>query len=152
MRVVTSIESDRPAGEVFGFVSDVRNNPRWQRGQRSCEWTSEPPLRPGSTYEQHASFAGRELVNHFEVLEVEPGRRMRFRSTGGTFPLDITRTVEPLGEERSRFTEHVTGGPGGPLRVLHPVLRPVVARTIRRDFPVLKRLLEDQAAGAASRS
>jgi hypothetical protein len=140
--VSTSIEIERPADDVFAFVSAFPNNPKWQRGQRSCVWTSEPPLRVGSTYDQHASFLGKDMVNAFRVLELDPGRRVRFASTSGTFPLDITRTVEPLGPRRSRFTEHVTGDPGGLFRIAEPLLRGMVRRSISRDFPRLKALLE----------
>lgn len=145
--VSTSIEIDRSADDVFAFVSEFPNNPRWQRGQVSCRWTSEPPLRVGSTYEQHARFLGRDVVNAFEVIDLEPGRRVRFTSTGGSFPLTITRTVDPLGAERARFTETARGDPGRYFRIASPLLRALVARSIRRDFPVLKALLEGSPAG-----
>lgn len=143
----TSIEIERPAGEVFAFVSEFPNNPRWQRGQRSCRWTSEPPLRVGSTYDQHARFLGRDMVNAFRVVELEPGRSVTFTSESGTFPLTVTRTVEPLGAGRSRFTEHVRGEPGGFFRIAEPLLRPLVKATIKRDFPRLKALLEAPHSG-----
>ena len=143
----TSIEIERPADEVFAFVSEFPNNPRWQRGQRSCRWTSEPPLRVGSTYDQHARFLGRDMVNAFRVVELEPGRSVTFTSESGTFPLTITRTVEPLGAGRSRFTEHVRGEPGGFFRIAEPLLRPLVKATIKRDFPRLKALLEAPHSG-----
>lgn len=142
----TSIEIDRPAADVFAFVAEFPNNPRWQRGQRSCEWTSEPPLRVGSTYDQHARFLGRDLVNAFRVIEHEPGRRVTFTSTSGTFPLTVIRTVEPVDAGRSRFTEHVRGEPGGFFRLAEPLLRPLVKASIKRDFPRLKALLERHPA------
>lgn len=144
----TSIEIDRPAADVFAFVSEFPNNPRWQRGQRECRWTSPPPLVVGSTYEQHARFLGRDLVNAFRVVELEPGRLVRFTSTAGTFPLTITRTVEPLGDSRARFTERVAGDPHGVYRIAEPLLRRLVKRSIKRDFPRLKTLLEDSQPDA----
>jgi uncharacterized membrane protein len=143
--VSTSIDIDRPASEVFDFVSEFPNNPRWQRGQRSCEWTSEPPLRVGSTYDQHARFLGRDMTNSFRVVEHDPGRRVRFTSTGGTFPITVTRSVEPLDASHSRFTEHVEGEPGRFFRVAEPILRRLVRRSISRDFPRLKALLEGRS-------
>lgn len=137
-----SIEIDRPADDVFAFVSEFPNNPKWQRGQRSCTWTSEPPLRAGSTYEQRARFLGKDMVNSFRVIEHEDGTRVKFTSTGGSFPITVTRTVEPLGDSRSRFTEHVTGEPGRFFRIAAPLLRALVKRSIKRDFPRLKALLE----------
>jgi hypothetical protein len=97
----------------------------------------------GSTYDQRARFLGRDMVNAFRIVELEPGRRMAFSSTSGTFPLTIARTVEPLGNGRSRFTEEVRGDPGRYFRIAAPMLRPLVRRSIRRDFAALKGILED---------
>lgn len=144
IEVSTSIEIDRPAPDVFAFVADFPNNPKWQRGQESCEWTSEPPLRVGSTYEQRARFLGKEMRNSFEVIELEPDRHVTFTSTAGTFPLTVTRTVEPLGTTRSRCTENVRGDPKGFFRIAEPLLRQMVKRSIKRDFPRLKALLEQR--------
>ena len=99
--VSTSIEIERSADDVFAFVSEFPNNPRWQRGQVSCTWTSEPPLRVGSTYDQHARFLG---------------------------------------------TERAEGEPGRFFGLVSPLLRRLVERSIRRDFPVLKALLEGERA------
>ena len=144
IQVTTSIEIDRAADDVFAFVWEFPNNPQWQRGQESCTWTSEPPLRVGSTYDQRARFLGKELVNSFEVIELEPGRRVRFTSTAGTLPLTITRIVEPLGPSRSRFTEEVEGESVGAFRIGEPLVRRMVKRSIARDFPRLKAILETQ--------
>ena len=143
MRLARAIAIDRPADEVFAFVAEPANNPRWQRGQRSCRWTTPPPVRAGSRYAQHARFLGRDLVHTFEVEELVPGRRIRLRSVDGTFPLAITRTVEPLGEGRARFREHVDGHPRGAVRLAGPLVRWLVGRSVARDQPRLKRLLEE---------
>ena len=142
IEVSTSIEIERGADQVFAFVSEVQNNPRWQRGQRSCEWTSGPPVRVGSTYDQRAHFLGKDIVNSFRVVEFEPGRRVTFTSTGGSFPLTITRRVEPLGPARARFTEEVQGDSKGFYRIAEPLLRLLVKTAIKRDFPRLKAILE----------
>lgn len=142
IEVSTSIDIERPADDVFAFVSEFPNNPKWQRGQESCTWTSEAPLRVGSTYDQRARFLGKEMVNSFEVVELDRGRRVKFTSTSGTFPITVTRTVEPLGPTRARFTEHVVGDSQGFFRIAEPVLKLLVRRSIKRDFPRLRALLE----------
>ena len=138
----TSVDIDRPAEEVFNFVSDFPNNPRWQRGMRACRWTSSPPHGVGSTYEQEARFLGKDVRNTFRVTAAEPPRRISFESTGGSFPIAVTRTVEALGPGRSRFTEEVEGDAKGFYQVAEPVLRVLVKASITRDFPRLKALLE----------
>lgn len=140
----TSVEIDRPAQEVYDFVADFPNNPRWQRGMRACRWTSPPPHGVGATYEQEARFLGKDVRNTFRVTAADPPRRISFESTGGTFPIAVTRTVEPLGAGRCRFTEAVQGDARGFYRVAEPVLKMLVKASIKRDFPRLKALLEEE--------
>lgn len=137
---VTTIE--RPATEVFELVADMARNPEWQRGMESCRWTSPPPIGVGSTYDQVAKFLGRSIITSFEVVEFEPGHRIRIVSTKSSFPLDITRTVDPVGERSCRVTARVVGEPSGILGLAEPIIRPLVRWTIRRDYRQLKARLE----------
>jgi uncharacterized protein YndB with AHSA1/START domain len=74
IRIETIVQIDRPAEEVFAYISNFENNPKWQSGQIEARITSEGPLRVGSTYDQVAKFLGRRIVSTFEVVEYEPGR------------------------------------------------------------------------------
>ncbi len=145
--ITVSVEVNRPAAEAFAYVSDVQNNPRWQRGQRSCVWTSPAPRELDATYDQTAHFLGRDIVSTFRVSEYEPGRRIRFVSTAGPFPIDESRTVEPVGEARSRVTAVVRGDASKTFWIVAPLLRTMVGRSVRADYARLQRLLE----GASTR-
>lgn len=61
---------------------------------------------------------------------------------GSSFPLTVTRQVEPLGTDRCLVTETVESDPRGFYRIARPVLRWLVQRNIRRDYLRLKTLLE----------
>lgn len=141
--VVVAVDVGRPAGDVFAVLADFEQNPRWQRGMRECRWTSAPPHGEGSTYEQRARFLGRDVRSAFRVVEHEPGRRVRITSTAGSFPITVTRTVEPLGPRRARVTAVVEGEGGRFFRFAGPLLRPLVARSVRGDYARLRRLLEE---------
>lgn len=142
MRLSATREIRRPAEEVFSFLADASNNPRWQKGQRSCVWTSPPPIGPGSTYEQEARFLGRTLINRFEVTEYVPGRTITIESTEGSFPITVLRSVEPLDEHRSQVRAEIDGEPSGFLRLFGPLLRLLAQRSVDADYDRLKRLLE----------
>lgn len=133
---------DRPASEVFAFVSDASNNPRWQKGQRSCRWTSPPPIGIGSTYDQEARFLGRRVLSTFEVVEHVPGRAVTIQTVKGSFPITVRRSVEPLGEGRCRVVAEISGEPGGFFRVAAPLLRRLAQRSVDADYDRLKALLE----------
>jgi uncharacterized membrane protein len=143
MRPVTvTVDIERPPEDVFGFVSDFENNPRWQRGMRSCRWTSPAPLAVGSTYDQLARFLGKDVASSFEVVEHEPHRWVKITSTAGPFPITETRIVAPRGGTGSTITAVVEGEGAKFFRFAGPLLRPLVERSVRGDYRRLKRLLE----------
>lgn len=148
IEVVVTIEVDRPPAAVFAYWADWTNNPQWQSGMRRCTWTSEPPLRLGSTYDQEAVFLGRTIRTPFEVVEHEPDRRLRIRSRGGPLSLDITREVEPLPNGGSRLRATVRGEPKGLMGMLGPLTRRMVERNVRADYDRLRALLASDGTNA----
>lgn len=144
--VEVSIDIARPAHEVFEFMSDFTNNPRWQRGMKTCTITSDPPLGLGSTYDQVAEMAGREIVSSFEVVAYEPGRMVKATTTQSTFPITFTRMVEPTADG-CRVSAVVEGDASGVFRLLAPVMPMMVRRSITRDYATLKELLEADRPG-----
>ena len=140
-----TVEIDRPAAEVFAMVADFSRNPEWQGGMVACRWTSDSRSEVGSTYAQEARFLGRPIITEFEVVAVDPGRSIEIASTKSTFPIQVTRSVEALGPDRSRVTAHVRGQPTGWMKWLSGM----VGRSVRKDYAALKELLE-QASHAES--
>ena len=132
-----------PPEELFAFVADASNNPRWQDGMRTCEWTTPPPIGVGSVYEQVAEFRGREIRSTFEVVEFEAGRRIRIRTLESTIPLDVTREVEALEGGGSVVRATVRGEAPGVMRLLEFIARRMVARDVAADYRRLESLLAD---------
>lgn len=126
-----------PADEVFVFIAEFENNPRWQRGMVSCRWTSAERLQEGSTYEQEARFFGRPIHTHFRVTAVEPGRSISIESTVSTFPIQVTRSVEPTANG-CEVTAHIRGQPTGLLKLFSGMVK----RSVAADYARLKELLE----------
>ncbi len=141
IETVTTVHVDRPPAEVFAFVSDFENNPRWQGGMVEARFTTESPLRVGSRYDQVARFLGREITSTFEVVELEPGRMVRASTVESTFPITFTRRVEPEGNG-SRVTAVVQGDASGIFKLAEPLMRRKVQRSIDADYARLKELLE----------
>ncbi len=144
--ITSGCEVDRPADEAWAVISDFARNPEWQGGMRSCAWSTDPPLAVGSRYRQEAAFLGRAIRTTFEVIGLEEaadGRRsVTIDTVEGTFPITVTRTVEPLGAQRCRVSAHVRGSPDGLMGVLSPLTKPMVRRAVDRDYARLKQLLE----------
>lgn len=133
----------RPAEEVFEFFSDASNNPRWQSGMTACEWTTEPPIGVGSRYEQLARFMGRDVKSVFEVTDHEPGHLIRIETIESTFPIQVTRTVEPIDDQTCRVAASITGGPqSGLMKWLEPLIAGRAQKSVDRDYDRLIQVLE----------
>jgi uncharacterized protein YndB with AHSA1/START domain len=138
-----TVDVDRPPGEVFAYLEDAENNPRWIPNMRVCRWTTPPPVAVGSRYEQLSAFLGRKIRTSFEVTEHEPGHRITIASReGSSFPITVTRIVEPGAGGGSHVTELVEGDASSFDAIATPLLRAMVRRNIRRDSRNLKRVLE----------
>jgi uncharacterized protein YndB with AHSA1/START domain len=137
--VTVATDIDAAATEVFSVIADFERGPRWQPNMREARWTTGPPPRVGSTFEPRAPFMGREMKAGYEVTEYDPPRVVTIRSTSGPFPIMVRRVVEPHGRG-TRVTETSSGGP----RLLSPLMKLVLRRTLRRDYRHLKQLLESR--------
>ena len=140
MRLHAERDIARSAGEVADFFFDASNNPRWQRGMRRCEWETPPPIGVGSVYRQEASFLGRPVMSRFRVTEHTPGRSMTIESIESTFPITVTRRVEPVGTSACRVSADIRGAPGGVLRMVAPLTRRFAQRSVDADYDRLVRL------------
>ena len=141
MRVTRRIE--RPAEEVFTFFADASNNPKWQAGMQSCEWTTDKPIAIGSTYVQVAKFMGRQVRSVFEVTALEAGRSISIETIESTFPIQVRRSVAPAGAEACDVSAVITGGPSGFVAsVLDPITSRAAQRSVEKDYDRLVALLE----------
>ncbi len=67
---------------------------------------------------------------------------IRIVSTAGTMPIDVTRTVEPIGDTSCRVSARVQGDPPGFFKIFGPLLDRMVKRNVTKDYERLKALLE----------
>ncbi len=141
----TSIEIERPIAEVFPFVADARNRPKWDQSVDSEELTSPEPIGAGSTIRTRLRSMGRDYEIDWVIREFEPPSRMLIESTSGPFPTTLVFLLSDRGASTGvDFT--VTGRPGGLLRLMQPLLARNTQGNLDRGFPRLKRLLETGSA------
>jgi len=138
-----SIEIDVPADELFAFASDAENNPQWQSGVVSTEWTTPPPVGVGSRYSQQMEY--RDLVTSYKITGLEAGRSLTIESEGGaTNPTTVTRIVEPAGDTTSVITSELAIRTRGVRRLIQPLLKRVIRNSVEADYRRMKRLFEDE--------
>ncbi len=138
-KVTITTEIEAPAEVVYAYLADLSNNSTWQSGIASTNWTSRPPIRVGSTYDQRMDY--KDMVIAYEVTAIDPGRSITVESRhGATVPTTVTRTVHNLGESLSRVEVDLEGE----LRSWRQITKPMVTRTIRRSVGADYRRLKEQ--------
>ncbi len=67
--------------EVYAFLAEPANLPRWQAGIVAAERTSPPPTAVGSTARVVLELMGQQVTAEITVREAEPERRLALASS-----------------------------------------------------------------------
>jgi uncharacterized protein YndB with AHSA1/START domain len=142
-RLEHTIEIDQPVPEVFAFVADPRNDPRWCPRVTSCEQRDGRGVVAGARFEStHHPTLQRRHSRWIEILEIVPHERIRTRQEDniGIFTIDYLVAPTARGSLLTQRDEIAWKGT--------PVHRAVGTRVIRRhmrsQLESLKRLLEGE--------
>ena len=137
-----TIHIDRPPEEVFGFIADAANNPKWRKNVVRTEWLDNGPMRVGRRGRQTARLLGREWTVEAEVVEWDPPRVAAWRTIQGPVSVRSWVRVERDGTG-SLASGGAEGGFTGPIGGL--LTRLAVPRMIRQaqvDLQTLRDHLE----------
>lgn len=146
--VAGEILIERHPSEVFDFVADQRNEPRFNPRMVRVELLSPEPIGAGSRFLAESRMMGRTFEVAVEYTIFERPRRLgsRSRSTprgrgGRPLLIEGSLTFEPAADgTRMRWSWQV--GTPGALRVLAPLLAWMGRRQEQSVWTSLKRLLE----------
>jgi len=92
-RVQNSVHIDRSAADVFAFVTDLANMPKWSSAVLRSS-VSEAPIRVGTTFHTTGKLMGRTIRLEGRVIEHQPDRRFATKALE-PYPLTVTWTFEP---------------------------------------------------------
>jgi uncharacterized protein YndB with AHSA1/START domain len=140
MKFENTVRIDRPVEDVFAFLADFENIPKWNYAIVETHRLSEGPVGVGTTYRQVRSVPSRSEET-FEVTECEPSRRLAIR--GGFGPLEGTMTydLEP-DEGGTRLTNSAQLEGRGLAKLAAPLASGRIAEAVSENLTALKQLLE----------
>ncbi|MBA3383240.1 MAG: SRPBCC family protein [Actinobacteria bacterium] len=147
IEVEHTVEIDRPAEEVFEYLTDVSRLPEWQSSAVSAEL--DGALRKGARVREARTFMGRRAASTLEVTEYEPPRRFSLRVVEGPIRYSVEHALEAL-DGRTRVTFVGRGETRGVPRLMQGAVRRAVERQFVKDLEALKRTLESTDGQATS--
>lgn len=138
---VVTKDVSAPSSAVWSVLADYARDRDWREG---VIMRQDPPglaTEGALTYEELRMFGMRKQIVA-RVEEVEPGRRLRFRTLKSDVPVTGERLVEPLGEGGSRVTVRIDMAPTGIWAVFRKPLAGMMRRRFADDLERLAALVE----------
>jgi carbon monoxide dehydrogenase subunit G len=148
VRVEESVRIARPVAEVWDAIADYGFDREWRNGL--LDMTPDPPgpPAPGTRVHEVVRSSGRDYVADTVVTELDPGSSYRFAGQGTIGGLEGGRSVRPDdGGSGSVFTYSIQLQPTGGMRLLGPLLGPIVRSGLKKDLERLRTLLEEDPRG-----
>jgi hypothetical protein len=137
--VEKSVTINRPADEVWQFLSDENNVVKWQR---DIHWHA----REENTTHQVRKFAGHRMETHHEVEHDHESRARSYRgqvdTNFGMQEYEGQHVVTPAGDNASTVTTKMVAHLAHLPAEAEPAMERMAAHTIEGNLTTLKHLLE----------
>jgi len=138
----------RPIDEVFDFVADAGNEPRYNPNLVGAEQLTPGPIGPGTRFRLEGRVLGRGVETVYEVTAYDRPQRLVSRTIRAPLGLAIEGTVTfapAPGGTKVRWSQEVT--PHGVFALLAPLTVGALERRLDGAFANLKRLMETENGG-----
>ena len=136
-----SVLIDRPIEEIFGFISNPLNLPRWQSMLVEIK-----PLVPGlpgigSKFSTKGEMMGRKIEGQLEITEFDSGGIFGYSGKAGPMQMHALITLKPVGTG-AKVTFKAHAEPGGMFKIAEGLLANQVKGQMEANLIKLKSILE----------
>ena len=141
MKFENSVIITQPVEQVFEFVTNPRNNVKWQTDILELEMTSDNQFGLGATYRCVNRFMGKCIESENVITNYSPGQECCMRITAGALTGELSMFFEVV-EDGTKFTA------SGDLNMRYFKLLKLIAKhkinqQIKEDMLKLKYILEN---------
>lgn len=134
---------DRPVPEIFDFLSNPLNLPKWQTMVSRIEQVTPGSPAVGTKYRVFAAALGRSLEGEMQITAFEPPHKVGFVNQSGPMRVEITVTLKPVGSG-AKIALHAEGNPGGVFALAEGILAGRIKSEMEANLARLKAVLENK--------
>lgn len=136
-----SVHINRPQQEVFDFVTNLSNDPKWQSNIQSVERVSDGPIGVGSTWRYITKFLGRQNETEIQMTSYDPPYQSSVKAVSGPIPFENTHKFQAQdGGTLLTFTGQAEIG--GFFKIAEGLAGKQIEKQIEADAAALKKVLE----------
>jgi hypothetical protein len=141
--IVTTIDVDRAAEDVFAYATDPTRFHEWQKGVVSGRLEHPDNPTVGSRCFTIRRIGGANRASTSEISHINPPKTWGVRGVDGPIRAIVDLSVEPVAADRSRLTISVDFTGHGIGKVLVPlVVRREAAKEMPANLATLKQRIE----------
>jgi uncharacterized membrane protein len=134
------IQIARPLSDVFTFLTDARNHPKWDALSVEMEPQEAGAWHQGLKFREVRKVGGRNTEVSSQIAVFEPNKRMEIQSLSGP---DFHGTwIFAPAEGGTHLTYKAEMKMGGLMRLLEPMIAGQFKQQIDANFANLKHVLE----------
>jgi uncharacterized membrane protein len=135
---------DRPIHDVYEFLADFRNNPRWCPHELEVRALDSD----GRTqrFENKVKPGPKVLTNHYEVTRTDTPTRIDFRGHNDMADFHGHYDLDEIDGGTRVVTVSNLASRGRAMRLLEPLMLPMERATAAKQVRLLKELLESESA------
>jgi ligand-binding SRPBCC domain-containing protein len=137
----TDVHIERPLEEVFAYVSEPLNFPRWNSAVEVVHETSVREGGTGSTYVMERELPTGRAVNRLDVVTSEAPREFTVRASAGPTPFLYRYRFSSQNGETVVNLDAEVELPGA-AALVPPLARRAIKRGVDDNLATLKRVLE----------
>jgi uncharacterized membrane protein len=142
MHLEQSVHIQRPSAEVFEFLLDLGNHPRFASGIKAVRGIEGGPLALGRRYGQTSTILGRTIDAEVEVTSCERDRELVLKTVTGLVPVTRSFRLDAPSAEETDLRLAVDAEPGKGMRLMMPMLERTAREQIATTLQRLKTELE----------
>ena len=92
-----SLTINRSAADIFNYLLDGANNPRWRPGVLDIRHDTASPAGLGAVYKQGLKGPGGRIDGDYKITQLQPNQLIEFQVTTGPARPTGTYKLEPAG-------------------------------------------------------
>jgi carbon monoxide dehydrogenase subunit G len=132
---------DKPVKDVFAFVTNPNNMPKWNSAVVSMQQITPDPVSMGTKFKSVGEMMGRRIEGEMQVVAFEPDSKYGFQMNAGPVQVNVLLNFKTVGTG-TKLSLNAQGNPGGLFKLAEPVMAGRVKSLMEENLARLKSVLE----------
>lgn len=143
LTVTDSTIVSKSSAQIYAFLVDLRNIPKWQAEVVTSNVITDGPTRKGTRFTEDVRMGPMRTSAQCEITDLVPDRMMAFSASSPSIDYHGKITIEPA-REGTRLTITAEARPKRLWKLLQPFMSGDMKRGIRNELAQIKSIVERQ--------